>query len=360
MSNILLSSLVALTAFIVVLVTVLPLTRSHRWWVRGWDFPRLQISAVAFATLIAGALLGGVFGWSVAVVMVACLIYQFIRILPLLPVSRLDLEYGAPESDDVTALALNVEMDNRDYDAVCEIIRDESADVLLLMETDAAWMRALEPVLAEYETVLRAEHDDYYGMVFATRLKAQTAEVQRLTDDDTPSMFTVLEDRNGRPFRFVGLHPKPPVPGEDTVERDLQTLYAARFARASDLPVVVMGDFNDAAWSDTARQFKARGEYLDVRAGRGLYCSFHARYWWFRCPIDQLYVTDGVVISDFRIGPYVGSDHFPVAARLRFDRTEANLLMARNPRLSDEDRRELDQQVAGYRVQLEAAQAEME
>jgi hypothetical protein len=35
-------------------------------------------------------------------------------------------------------------------------------------------------------------------------------------------------------------------------------------------------------------------------------------------------------------------------------------LMARNPRLSDEDRRELDQQVAGYRVQLEAAQAEME
>ena len=42
----------------------------------------------------------------------------------------------------------------------------------------------------------------------------------------------------------------------DTEERDEQILYAARFARGSDRPLVAMGDFNDAAWSDTAQRFK--------------------------------------------------------------------------------------------------------
>ena len=34
-------------------VTLLPLSNSKRWWVRMWDFPRLQIAA---ATLPAAAL----------------------------------------------------------------------------------------------------------------------------------------------------------------------------------------------------------------------------------------------------------------------------------------------------------------
>ena len=43
---------------------------------------------------------------------------------------------------------------------------------------------------------------------------------------------------------------------------------AARFAAKSGVPLIAMGDFNDAAWSDTSQRFKHVGGYIDPRIGR--------------------------------------------------------------------------------------------
>ena len=163
--------------------------------------------------------------------------------------------------------------------------------------------------------------------------------------------------RDGAAFHFVGLHPKPPVPGIDTHERDEQILFAARFARKDDMPLVVMGDFNDAAWSDTARRFKRYGRYVDPRVGRGIYASFDANHVLIRCAIDQLYVTDDVAVAEFGLGPHVGSDHFPVIARLRVDRALAARLNRPSPPLDPAERAGLDDRIERYRRRLEAAGA---
>ena len=339
----------------VTVVTLLPLSQSYRWWIRGWDFPRLQIAVIAVIGLALAALTGGILGLVVALAMLGCLAYQMFRITPFLPWLSQDFALGPERDGDTSLMALNVEMENERRADVAEAIREENPDVLLLMETDQTWIDDLASVLEGYQTVLTVPQDDYYGMIFATRLKVHAASVERLTRDETPSVFATLEDSSGRKFDFIGLHPVPPVPGEDTVERDLQTLYAARFARKSDTPVVVMGDFNDAVWSDTSLTFKHAGEYLDVRVGRSLYPSFHARYRWFRCPIDQFYITEGIVLSRFCIGRYVGSDHFPVYARIRPDQDEAAKLTRRLPRLLDEERDVFLQQINAYRSELEKA-----
>jgi endonuclease/exonuclease/phosphatase (EEP) superfamily protein YafD len=344
---------VLMSCALVLTVTLLPLSRSHLWWVRGWEFPRVQILLVAFLVCVIAVIVGGPVGLTVAVLMAACAAYQLYRIAPYLPWVSKDLDLGDAREDDLRLMALNVEMENRRFHDVIDVIRREAPDVLFLMETDEAWIEALEPLLEDYDTVLRVPQDDYYGLLFATRLKPRRLGVERLTRDDTPSVFALLEDREGRPFHFVGLHPKPPVPGEDTAERDLQTLYAARFAREKDAPVLVMGDFNDAAWSESARLFKHTGEYLDVRVGRGLYSSFHSRYWWFRCPIDQLFLTEGAVVSRFEMGPDVGSDHFPVIAHVRLDKEEARRLIRRRVTLADDERALLDRDVDAFRAELE-------
>jgi hypothetical protein len=94
------------------------------------------------------------------------------------------------------------------------------------------------------------------------------------------------------------------------------------------MPVVVMGDFNEAAWSRTARYFKKVGGYVDPRTGRGMHASWHADHPLARSPIDQVYVTPDVAVADFRIGPHVGSVHFPVITRIRLDRDLASRLNA--------------------------------
>ena len=76
-----------------------------------------------------------------------------------------------------------------------------------------------------------------------------------------------------------------------------------------------MGDFNEAAWSRGANEFKRVGGYVDPRIGRGLYASFHAKHPMIRCPIDQFYATEEVAVVSIELGPRVGSDHLPLIAR---------------------------------------------
>jgi len=349
-----LTLLVAAFAAILAAVTLLPLSGSHAWWVRMWDFPRVQIAIGQALVLAASPWVEAPLRWVVIAATLAGLALHLARIRPFTRLSRREMRL-APDPGDgagVTLMAANVLMENARHDLVARLIEEVDPDVLLLMETDAAWIEALAPVLARYSTVLRAPRDDCYGMVFATRLRTTGARILDLTTDDTPSVFADLLSPAGTLFHFVGLHPQPPVPGVDTQERDAQILYAARFARATDVPLVVMGDFNDAAWSDTTRVFKHYGRYLDPRRGRGLYPSFHAKNILVRCAIDQLYVTEEVAMVSFRLGPKVGSDHLPVIARVRIDPEAARSFNTAPPPLTSEERDEIEARLADYAGRL--------
>ena len=355
----LIRGLVFLLAGGLVLVTLLPLWDTNAWWARFWDFPRVQIAALIVLVLVLLALLRGR-GWGLgAAVLLACLGYQIWRISPYTPLAGQEMRLaGAAEAEatgTLTLLSANVLMENRDFASMRALIEEVSPDVLLLMETDADWIAALDPVLADYATVVRAPRDDHYGMLFATRLEAREARTVRLTETETPALFAEIIGPRGRPFRFIGLHPHPPLPGQSTETRDAQILYAARFARDADMPLIAMGDFNDVAWSDSAQRFKRVGRYLDPRIGRGLYASFDAKNPVLRFPLDQIYVTPDVAVAEFRRGPNVGSDHFPIIARVSLDADLAGRLNTVPPEMTLQERREVDTLVEAHRRKLEAA-----
>ncbi len=344
---------------VLVTVTALPFSHSHRWWIRIWDFPRLQ-TAICLAVLIAAFLALPVPGrWLALPLLALALGWQIHRIRPFTPLAAKEMvmaESADPEAD-VTFLAANVQMENTHHAKVARLIEDTDPDVLLLMETDRIWVEAMDPVLRDWPTVVRVPQDNYYGLIFATRLEAESAREVHLTPDRTPAVHAILRDRRGRRFGFLGLHPRPPVPGEDTEERDAQILHSALCARESDLPVVAMGDFNDAAWSPTARRFKELGRYLDPRVGRGLYASHDANHPLLRTPIDQVHISEDVVLVSFGLGPHVGSDHFPLITRLRFDAEEAATLNITPDVPSPEARAKMEETLEAYRRKLREEKA---
>ncbi|WP_299965227.1 endonuclease/exonuclease/phosphatase family protein [uncultured Roseobacter sp.] len=304
-----------LTAAAVAFTTLAPLTSRADWWIRGWDFPRVHIAVVALFAAVLGLYLAQLSTQAVAALMIVAALYQGFRIFPYtrLAEPEITLAKSTAEGDRVSLLSFNVLMENDQYDRTLEMIAREDPDVLFLMETDAAWVEALEPALATYETVVRHPLPNHYGMVFATRLPVVAAETVFLSDDTTPALLAEIESPGGA-FFFVGLHPRPPVPGSDTEERDAQIQRAAQIADRNRLPVVAMGDFNDVAWSWTAERFKHHGNFLDPRVGRGMLASFDATSWLMRFPIDQLYVTEGIDLVSFTRTDPVGSDHFPMRA----------------------------------------------
>ncbi len=273
--------------------------------------------------------------------------YQFWRIFPYTPFATAEMQLAPDGPHSIRLLSSNVLMENERHDLLIGVIERFDPDILYLMETDQKWLDALEPVLARYSTVVREPKDNHYGMVFATRLEVDEARVVYLTDGETPSLFAHMTGPDGTVFRFVGLHPRPPVPGESTGDRDAKILYSARFARQSGVPLIVTGDFNDVAWSDTSRTFKHVGQYLDPRIGRGFYASFDAEKFYLRFPIDQLFVTEEVAVVSIERLDYIGSDHFPMATTIRLDEDLAATLNASPEPVSDEALAEIERRSSG-------------
>ncbi len=263
MGTVLLVAVLWCLAIAILAATFLPMWKTSLWWVRILDFPRLQIAILSGLVLVAALFLSGPSRLLIPALMLAACGYQLWRIRPYTAFHPVEMNLAPHAPDEIRVLSANVLMENARHDLLLKVVEAFDPDILLLMETDRTWMDAVEPVLARYSTVLREPRPDHYGMLFATRLAVDEARIIRLTTGDTPSVFAQLKGPDGTVFRFAGLHPRPPVPGQDTEERDAEIYYAARFAAKSGVPLIATGDFNDVAWSDTSQSFKHVGQYLD-------------------------------------------------------------------------------------------------
>ena len=301
--------------------TILPLTRSVRWWVRAWEFPRLHIAILALLCLPLVLVMQISYKSVLVVGLGVCILYQATRIYPYtrFASSEVDIVDDVPAENKIKLLSANVLMENPRKADLIRIVEREDPDVLFLMETDQDWLKAVKPLLDKYPTVLTYPLDNYYGLIFATRLEAPSAEVVFLSEDNTPSLRAELVGPDGTGFNFLGLHPRPPVPGNDTSLRDLQIKKAAKLTGNANWPTVCMGDFNDVAWSWTSQRFKKYGGFLEPRVGRGMFPTFHAQYPLLGVPIDQLYLTQGVGLVSFGRLEEFGSDHYPIGAVITFD-----------------------------------------
>ena len=318
--RLILTWLLATLALTALGVTLVSLIHSNQWWIQALNFPRLLtliiigLIAVGVAVVVRGgrglaliamlALAAGVQAWRV---------YPYFWFAPVEVADAEEVDLGLGPSC-FSLLGLNVFQHNRDYAPTLRLIDQLKPDILLLMETDQRWVDALAPSLSRYRSRVMRPLDNTYGMVFATNLPVRSAGTRDITDRDTPTLYARLTTRDGRPFDYIGLHPRPPVPGQDTDLRDRKIERAALVVADDVAPKLAMGDFNDVAWSRTTQLFKQVGGFLDPRIGRGSYPSFPAEHAPLGWPLDQLFLSPGFTFRDLRVLKNVQSDHRPLAA----------------------------------------------
>ena len=315
--------------------TLLSLSRSQHWLVRGWDFPRVQIASLAGGSGVAYALLfhgGAPFDWLFLAAISACVLWQVGKIYPYTPLApvrvkqserpvRVGRGSAGASGPSFRLLIANVLMENTRYERLLGLIRESDPDVVLAVETDDRWGRALKPLARTHPHVVGRLQDNYYGFMLFSRFPLLDVRVEFLVHDDVPSVHASFELAGERVF-LHGLHPRPPTPtqDQDSTPRDAELVLVGRaIAERGSRPTVVAGDLNDVAWSRTTELFLRVSGLLDPRMGRGFYNSYNANLPCWRFPLDHVFHSNHFRLVELRRCEHVGSDHFPVLIELSYE-----------------------------------------
>jgi endonuclease/exonuclease/phosphatase (EEP) superfamily protein YafD len=311
---------------LVVLSTVIPFLSYQHWTVRWFDFAKVQFTALG---VLAFAL-----GWATVPGSAPFWLAQTLLFLSLLHNLKILVQYSRwykvqsvdvwdSHSDSITLLSANVLQFNTDYERFLRLIEDTEPDIVVTMESNEAWDTAMIGLQEEYPYYRKVPLENTYGMHLYSKLE-MTSEVHYFVADDLPSIEAKVTSREGYRFTLFCVHPPPPSPTEEvnSKERDGELLSVAKRIREGTGTTLVVGDFNNVAWSRSSVLFRKTSETIDPRIGRGLSSTFHAKYWFLQFPIDQIFHTADVFTQELKTTPYFGSDHLALFCRFYINRRD--------------------------------------
>ena len=341
--------LVTLSLFFIA-ATALPFIRSDEWWIRMFDFPRMQIALGGVVTVALYLPVGNTENVTTSVILallVLCVLYQGYMMYPYTFLAAKQVrssERGTGDSG-LSLLISNVLRDNRNAGRYLEIVKEADPDVLLAVETDAWWVEQLQGLDEKYRYVVKYPLDNCYGMLLYSRLKLIDPDIKFLVEGDIPSIHTGVELRSKERVALHCLHPRPPHPptDQDATERDAELLIVGRAVKERDEPALVAGDLNDVAWSYTTKLFQKISGLLDPRIGRGMYNTFDATNPLCRWPLDHVFHSNHFKLTALKRLPYFGSDHFPMYIKLSYE-PEAEGQQP-EPSATDEERAEAAEKI---------------
>lgn len=317
-----LSTLLVIT-YLSCLFVFLPVIKSDFWIFRSLEYSRFQNFILC---LILVLLWGAYYTAYHQIDLVAfssnivCCVYLLYKILPYTILTTKEVKTVKKHDTDaeIKVINANVLQYNTQYTRLLNQINTYKPDVVLLLETDQKWMDNVQSLKKDYSYFIEVPQDNTYGMLLYSKLKLSDEQVNFFVKDDIPSIYCKVSLKNGTNINLWGLHPEPPVPGEEltSTAKDKELAKVALQVKEIDEPCIVMGDLNDVAWSDTTSLFTKTSGLLDVRKGRGFYSTFSAHHWFIRFPLDYIFCSSHFGFKDMKRLKFNGSDHFPIFTHL--------------------------------------------
>jgi len=218
---------------------------------------------------------------------------------------------------ELDILVYNVYQENDKYQDLIDKVNELSPDLVLLLETNSEWDKALLPLNEIYPYSVKAIQDNTYGMMLLSKLKPLEKDIEYLDKKDVPSVDTLLTIKD-RKLRIIGLHPLPPIPTEAMTSRQKDAEFEAAAERINELSdeevKIVAGDLNDVVWSKASNRFKKSTGLKDPRVGRGTFSTFPT-YSPIRFPLDHILCSPELELIELKVLENLGSDHFPIYVR---------------------------------------------
>lgn len=298
-----------LGAFGLCLLTLAAFAGEHHW---------LLELTTHFRPHYAAALLAGVFIYAVARRPRSAALFAAFAVLNATALAPRflprDTPRPHPDAPTVKLLLSNVLTDNRDRTSLLALIEREQPDLIALLEVNDAWLADLATLSVSHPYSRLVPRADNFGIALFSRLPLADIKTIYLGPSEVPSIRATLS-LNDRSVTVLATHPLPPGNAGNLPLRDLHLAEIAAWSAASPAPVIVLGDLNCTPWSPAFRTLLRDGVLHDT--GRGLSPTWPVTPWWLRIPLDHCLVSaNAFVVIDHRVGPDIGSDHFPLLVTL--------------------------------------------
>lgn len=235
---------------VVLITTGLPLIDSAEWWIRIFDFPRIQIAVSTLLAFVLASIYVD-FKWKFKlpflIILLVSLIYQIQFVVVYTPLYKVQAkDSNKPQGENsLKLLVVNVLMENEDKESFHTLVQKIKPDILLINEPDQVWATSIAKLDDDFPYAIKYPLENTYGMILLSKFPLTESKVNFLVKDDIPSIFTKITLPSGVIIDFYGVHPEPPKPGTDTYERDTELLLIGKKIKDSEYPTLVAGDLND-------------------------------------------------------------------------------------------------------------------
>ena len=293
------------------LFTVLGLFR-WVWWFSILDFFRLQYLFVAVILLCVSIYYVDLFS---GVLNLASIFINLFRMRHYLPTFSPGNVY---QHKDV--LSVNAYKHNRAPGELKKLIKGAEASVVLIIELTDELEDEIHDALSDYKHRLETEVREGFRICLLSKEPLDSAEITEHGPGHTPLLQarTIIK---GQTFQIYSAHPKPALSGKWFDERQDYFDDVLKCIKRSDYPVLMMGDFNSVPWEGHFQAFIKEAALKSTLHGYGYQVTWPAFLKIFGIPMDHILISKPVAYRDLCVGPYVGSDHYPISLSLGKGRT---------------------------------------
>ena len=267
--------------------------RIAKWWVKGWDVSRVHLTWVMFILLILTIIFLPLNNLSTLFYLIGltlAIIHHAIILFPYTIFHKTEIERADKSDFALKFMTVNVREKNKDYQNLIDLVNEVKPDLLLLTETNQAWLDKVLFLREQYDYTIFQPQENTYGMLFFSKYALKNSQIKFLVEDDVPSIHTNIEFKD-KIIQFFGMHPRPPAPSNKSEHKDLELIKIAGITNENNLPTIVGGDLNDVGWSKITQTFKMISGLKDPRVGRGFYNTYNALIPIFRVPIDHFFLS---------------------------------------------------------------------
>ena len=218
----------------------------------------------------------------------------------------------APDSATVMrTMLINVNRWNDRYDLVKRSIEEMDPDIIVFEEVNTAWLKHFEDIAGRYPHAKVCPRDDCFGIAMLSKYPLKRTGIEYLGTAEVPSVFAEV-DVDGRSVFVLGTHTLPPGDARLARQRNEQLAAIPVFLKSVELPVVLLGDLNATPWCPYFKKLIRDTGLKDSERGFGVQPTWPSHNPLLRIPIDHCLVSSGIVVTHREVGPYTGSDHYPL------------------------------------------------